>query len=141
MIAGIGVDITKVSRFEEWAKKPRRQLERILTPQEIDYCLESPALAAQRFAARWAAKEAYFKALPVKGAFLKVARGIEVRGPLMVRTFDVSTASETRTPRDAGTEWFQNHMSAPQGMVSLSHEKEYAIAFVLLYNPPISPIL
>lgn len=63
MILAVGLDAVGISRFSEWHLKPHKQLLRIFTEQEIDYCLSVPIKSAERFAARFAAKEALYKAL------------------------------------------------------------------------------
>jgi holo-[acyl-carrier protein] synthase len=63
MIVGLGVDITEVTRIEAAiARHGRPFLERIFTPSEIMYC-EKYRHRAERFAGRFAAKEAAMKAL------------------------------------------------------------------------------
>ncbi len=63
MIVGLGVDITEVDRIEAAIERRGRPLlERIFTPSEIAYC-EKHRRRAERFAGRFAAKEAAMKAL------------------------------------------------------------------------------
>ncbi|HEV2522747.1 MAG TPA: holo-ACP synthase [Candidatus Acidoferrales bacterium] len=63
MIVGLGVDITEVTRIEAViARRGRPFLERLFTPSEIKYC-EKHRHSAERFAGRFAAKEAAMKAL------------------------------------------------------------------------------
>ena len=63
MIVGLGVDITEVDRIAATIKRRGRPfLERIFTPAEIAYC-EGHRDPAERFAGRFAAKEAAMKAL------------------------------------------------------------------------------
>lgn len=62
MIIGIGIDIIEIARFQHWSKKSKKQLLRIFTPLEIDYCLANKTKSAERFAVRFSAKEAFFKA-------------------------------------------------------------------------------
>lgn len=68
MIFGIGVDLVDVRRMEaiifRWQE---RFLRRIFTEKEIRYC-NNKKNPAQRFATRYAAKEAFIKALFPKGA-------------------------------------------------------------------------
>jgi holo-[acyl-carrier protein] synthase len=63
MIIGVGVDLAEVPRirasFERFGEKFR---DRIYTPLEIAYC-ESKANKYERYAARFAAKEAGMKAI------------------------------------------------------------------------------
>ncbi len=63
MIVGLGVDITEVNRIEAAIERRGRTfLERLFTPSEIAYC-EKHRRRAERFAGRFAAKEAAMKAL------------------------------------------------------------------------------
>jgi len=63
MIVGLGVDITEVDRIAQAiARHGRAFLERIFTPDEIAYC-ERHRNSAERYAGRFAAKEAAMKAL------------------------------------------------------------------------------
>jgi holo-[acyl-carrier protein] synthase len=63
MILGIGIDLEEVDRLTKSIEKfGDRFLERIFTGGEIAFC-RGKANANERFAARFAAKEAAFKAL------------------------------------------------------------------------------
>src|SRR5437773_9387623 len=63
MIVGTGIDIVEVPRIaESIARFGERFLRRIFTEEEIRYC-ESKANRIERYAARFAAKEASMKAL------------------------------------------------------------------------------
>jgi|SRR5665213_283131 len=63
MIVGLGVDITQIDRIEAAiARRGRALLERLFTPLEIAYC-ERHRNSSERFAGRFAAKEAAMKAL------------------------------------------------------------------------------
>ena len=63
MIVGLGVDIAEVGRIEAAIVRHGRQfLQRVFTPAEIAYC-ERHRDRAERFAGRFAAKEAAMKAL------------------------------------------------------------------------------
>ena len=63
MIVGLGVDITEVDRIEAAiGRHGSAFLQRIFTPSEIAYC-EKHRHSAERFAGRFAAKEAAMKAL------------------------------------------------------------------------------
>ena len=65
MIVGTGIDVAEVSRLEQAAARHgRRFLERIFTAREIAYC-ERYRNRFERYAARFAAKEAGMKALGV----------------------------------------------------------------------------
>lgn len=63
MIVGLGVDMEEISRLREVIKRHGKIfLERIFTPAEIAYC-ERHRDPVERYAARFAAKEATMKAL------------------------------------------------------------------------------
>lgn len=63
MIIGTGIDLAEPKRLEAAVQRHgRRFLERVFTPAEIAYC-ERRRNPWERFAARFAAKEAAFKAL------------------------------------------------------------------------------
>jgi holo-[acyl-carrier protein] synthase len=63
MIVGLGVDVTEVDRMNAAIERRGRPfLERLFTPSEIAYC-EKHRHPAERFAGRFAAKEAAMKAL------------------------------------------------------------------------------
>lgn len=63
MIIALGIDSVEISRFAQWHTFSEKRLSRVFSPTEIDYCLEIPIKSAERFAARFTAKEAFFKAL------------------------------------------------------------------------------
>ena len=63
MIVGIGIDLAEVDRIREAIERHgRRFIERIYTPAEIAY-VERKANRYERYAARFAAKEAGMKAI------------------------------------------------------------------------------
>jgi holo-[acyl-carrier protein] synthase len=63
MIVGTGIDITEVPRIAESIKRfGERFINRVFTEGEIRYC-DSKANRFERYAARFAAKEAAMKAL------------------------------------------------------------------------------
>lgn len=63
MIFGTGVDIVEIARFEKFLKQGNDPLfQRLFTPGEIEYC-SAKKQSAQHYALRFAAKEAFLKAL------------------------------------------------------------------------------
>ncbi|GAB1442141.1 holo-ACP synthase [Ignavibacteriales bacterium] len=63
MIVGTGVDIIEIDRIQKSIERfESRFLNKIYTPTEIEYC-STKADKYRRFAARWAIKEAVYKAL------------------------------------------------------------------------------
>ena len=62
MISGIGIDMIETERVAERVGRDNGFKEMVFSPGEISYC-EKMAFPAEHFAARFAAKEAFFKAL------------------------------------------------------------------------------
>src|ERR1700721_1112717 len=78
MIVGLGGDITKIDRIEAGvARRGRALLKRLFTPAEISYC-EKHRNRAERFAGRFAAKEAAMKALGTGWA--RGVRWVDIEG-------------------------------------------------------------
>ena len=123
MILGSGVDLCEVPRIEEAiARHGRRFLERIFTPNEITYA-DRKANRAERYAARFAAKEAGMKAL-----------GTGWRGGIAWRDFEV-----VNLPSGRPTLHFHGRaaeIAAKLGVrrvaLSITHTKEQALAMVIL---------
>jgi holo-[acyl-carrier protein] synthase len=63
VIVSIGIDIVEVYRIAETIQRTPRFVERVFTKQERTYCEAKGAAATQSYAARFAAKEAFLKAL------------------------------------------------------------------------------
>ncbi len=63
MIISIGIDIIEVARIREVLARTPRFADRVFTAAERAYCDSRGAVAAQHYAARFAAKEAALKAL------------------------------------------------------------------------------
>lgn len=123
MIIGIGVDICNVQRIAQLRQRyGARFLDRIFTPVEQERCGTGPA-CDERFAARFAAKEACMKALGVGW------------GPgIAFADIEVST-EDTGQPRLAmrgGAKQRADELGVRQVHVSLSHERDNAIAFIIL---------
>ena len=122
-IIGIGNDLVKVSRIEKLIKRyERRFLERIFTEAEIRYAA-GKARPALHFAARFAAKEAFVKAL---GSGLRQG----------INWSDIEIIND-----DLGKPLFKLHNHArsasqklnnPTSWLTISHEQEFALAFVIL---------
>src|SRR5215203_7242474 len=63
MIVSIGIDIVEVYRIAETLARTPRFGERVFTDAEREYCDAKGAAAAQSYGGRFAAKEAFLKAL------------------------------------------------------------------------------
>lgn len=78
MIYGVGVDIVDVEQISKTVLKRSRFIDRIFTQSEILYC-ESSLNQFERFAVRFAAKEAFVKAIHWDGTHTGIKwRNIEV---------------------------------------------------------------
>jgi holo-[acyl-carrier protein] synthase len=125
MIVGTGVDIIEVNRVAEAIERfGERFLTRIFTESEIRYC-NAKRNRVERFAARFAAKEAAMKAL---GTGLR--RGvswqhIEVGHLPGGRPTIIFTQAAAQIAAQLGAK----HVS-----LSVSHTEEHAIAQVILEN-------
>lgn len=79
MIVGVGIDIIEIERIAEaYQRWGGSFLRKVFTESEIAYCL-SKRDPAPSLAARFAAKEAGFKALSQAGIHVVKWRSIEVR--------------------------------------------------------------
>jgi len=123
MIVGTGIDITEVPRIREVIERHgERFLRRIFTEGEIQYC-ESKANRMERYAARFAAKEAGMKAIGtgwnhgVRWRDIEVARKPGGRPTLLLH----GKAAE-----------FAAKLGATNIALSLTHTAEEAMAQVIL---------
>lgn len=123
MIIAIGIDIIEVARIREVVARTPRFAERVFTEAERAYCDSRGAVAAQHYAARFAAKEAALKALQTGW-----------RGGIGWQ--DVEVAS-----RESGAPYLILHglvrelferSGANVAHLSISHTSEHAIAQVVL---------
>ena len=123
MIVGTGIDIAEVERIaQSIARFGGRFKERVFTPDEIRYC-ESKANKAERYAARFAAKEAGMKALGTGWSRGVRWQDIEVRRLAGGRP---TLAFHGR----AGEIFFQ--LGGVRAHLSITHTEENAMAFVVL---------
>lgn len=123
MIVGTGIDIVEVARVAEAIERfGDRFLRRIYTPSEIQYC-RSKRNAAERFAARFAAKEAALKAIGTGWkngiAWTEVEVRREPGGRPTIRF----------SGKAAG---FAAQLGMKRASLSLSHTAQLAIAKVIL---------
>ena len=113
MVLGIGIDIIEVARVKNLAEKNPRFLKRIFTAEEVEYCSKKKN-SHQHLAARFAAKEAFFKALGkrIKWTDVKLYNLPSGKPMLKIRNKERFPFSEVH--------------------VSLSHLADYAAAMVVL---------
>lgn len=124
MITGIGTDVVDVARIEGvYSRWGPRFLERVFDPQEREYCLskENPA---PHLAARFAAKEAFYKAVSNSDTEEDVPRpGLK---DVRVVTDENGAPSPDWSSRLALAE------EDTQAHLSLSHDAGIAQAFVVI---------
>jgi len=123
MILSIGIDIVEVYRIRETLARTPRFCERVYTPLEREYCESKGAAAAQSYAARFAAKEAFLKALRTGWRGKITWQDMEIvaepdGGPLMNVNGEAARLLA--------------ELGAARIHLSLSHTTEHAIAQVVL---------
>ena len=123
MIVAIGIDIIEVKRVREVLERTPRFADRVFTAAEREYCDGRGAVAAQHYAARFAAKEAALKALQTGW-----------RGGISWQDVEIAA-------RNSGAPYLIFHglvqklfeeSEATAVHLSLSHTSEHAIAEVVL---------
>ena len=123
MIVGTGVDLCEVDRIERSVQRfGRRFIERIYTPREIAYA-ERKANKYERFAARFAAKEAGMKAI-----------GTGWRRGVRWKDFEVAilpTGKPTLIFHGKAAE-FASKLGVKTVALSITHTKDTALAHVIL---------
>jgi holo-[acyl-carrier protein] synthase len=123
MIRGIGTDLVEVDRVQRAAgRRGRAFLERVFTPGEIEYC-ETQHHPFESYAARFAAKEAFLKAL-----------GTGQRDGISWKDMDVTRDGRGRPAlvlNGRALELAERH-GVGKIFVSLSHSRSHATAMVVL---------
>ena len=127
MIFGIGTDIAYIPRFERWfAKQGQRAISSILTPLEsVEFNQRYDRNVTRGiafFASRFAAKEAFSKAC-----------GLGMTTPMnwqSVQVMSLATGQPQIHLLGNMAVWFNDRQLIAH--LSLSDEREYAIAYVVL---------
>lgn len=121
MITGIGIDAVHVKRMERWAAN-RKLLEKFFHQDEVAYAASRGKNAAESLAARFAAKEAFGKALGTGLANITL-KDIMVanngNGRPEIKFFNTAQSAFEKT-------------GANRAHISLTHERDSAIAMVVL---------
>jgi len=121
MITGVGIDAVHVKRMERWLLNSKL-LERYFNPEEIESAASRGKGGAQSLAARFAAKEAFGKALGTGLA------GITLKDiAVLNRDCGKPEMKLSGTARDALAK-----SGADSVHISLTHERETAIAMIVL---------
>jgi holo-[acyl-carrier protein] synthase len=123
MIISIGIDITEVYRMRETIARTPRFAERVFTEREREYCESKGVAAAQSYAARFAAKEAFLKALKTGWRGKITWHDIEITNDAD-GVPSMSVQGEARRILD--------EMGGPRIHLSIAHTTEHAVAYVVL---------
>lgn len=124
VIFGIGIDLVKVSRIKNaLGKFPKRFRSRIFTKNEIAFC-EKRSNYYLSYAVRFAAKEAFAKAL-----------GTGLRGKISWQEIEV-VDDELSKPSLVVTGKALKILGERKVHLSLSHTEDYATAIVIIEEVP-----
>jgi holo-[acyl-carrier protein] synthase len=122
MIAGLGIDIVEVDRIKKNIEKDNGFRELVFSQNEIVYC-ESQTNKFENYAARFAAKEAFFKALGTGWLNGTAFNEIEIVKNELGKP-QIILSGETRATIDA--------MLFSSILVSLTHIEQAASAVVII---------
>jgi len=123
MILGTGIDLAEVPRIRRTIERfGRRFLERVYTAREIAY-VERKANRHERYAARFAAKEAGMKAI-----------GTGWRAGVRWKDFEVANLPSGRPTLQfhGKAQEYARKLGVKSVSLSLTHTAEYGQAFVIL---------
>lgn len=129
MIVGIGTDIISVARIERVIERNPEFVHKVFSPSEIAYC-DARAAKAQSYAARFAAKEALMKALGTGWA-----EGVNWLDIQVI----MNEAGKPSLSLSGKALALSESMQVDRLHLSLSHEKEQAVAFVILESSGLRP--
>lgn len=122
MIKGHGVDIIDIPRVKDMVDKGRQFIEKVFNDNEIEYC-EGKHKREIHFAARFAAKEAFFKAMGTGWRHGMKWTDISVQNDELGKP-EINLSGIT-------LEKF-NEKGCSAIHLSISHIKDYAVASVIL---------
>ena len=123
MIISIGIDIIEVARIREVLLRTPRFADRVYTAAERAYCDSRGVVAAQHYAARFAAKEAALKALQTGWRGGISWQDVEISAHESGAPFLIFTGEVLEVYKKFG---------ATATHLSISHTTEHAIAQVVL---------
>ena len=121
LITGVGVDIVNVPRMKRWRQIPGL-LERYFHPQELSAALSRAASADLSLAARFAAKEAFGKALGtgLEGIVLKdIMVANRHNGRPEIKVFGTALSALEKS-------------GAGRMHLSLTHDRDNAVAMIVM---------
>ena len=116
-----GIDIIEVKRIQEAIERQGEKfLKRVYTVQEIEYCDNTGKMRYQHYAARFAAKEATYKA---------ISKEIENKYSISWKNIEVENDNQGRPKVSIIGKELEKIMDID---ISISHCKEYAVANVVV---------
>ncbi len=116
-----GTDIIEIDRIRESIEKMgERFVKRVFTKNEIEYCESKKAQKYQHYAARFAAKEATFKA---------ISEELDNKNSICWKDFEVINDENGKPRLNIICSDLGNIISKD---ISISHCKEYAVANVII---------
>ncbi|MDR0322771.1 MAG: holo-ACP synthase [Treponema sp.] len=121
MITGIGIDIVQINRIENWLNN-KKLIERYFHPEEISLATSRKNSEAQTLAARFAAKEAFGKALGTGFANITLKDIMvinEGNGKPEIKLFGSAQKAFEKS-------------GASKVHISLTHERDNAVAMIVL---------
>jgi phosphopantetheine--protein transferase-like protein len=146
MILGVGIDISDPARFSSWSSYRAEQMRKIFSHDELIECFgselaikqtfeQTPERACEFLSSRFAAKEAFYKALSnalislgtthVSFSFARARAHIEVRKGV----WDVP---QLQVDWQALEEMIGASLPAMKAHLSFSHEKTMSAAIVII---------
>ncbi len=120
MILGVGADIIEVERVRKAIEKDALK-EKVFSKREIEYCDKDKF--SQSYAARAAAKEAFFKALGTGWRDKMSINEVEILNDELGKPFIELSGETLKVFEQKGGGKIQ---------ISLSHIKDTAVAFVII---------
>ena len=123
MIFGIGTDIIEVKRMEKHLDGNEALKKKLFTKGEQEYSEKGKVTVWQRYAARFAAKEAFFKALGTGYRYGMAFHEIEVKNDELGKPF-VEPHGKVKD--------YLKDQKVTEIHLTISHVKEMASAFVVL---------
>lgn len=130
MILGIGIDSVNIERFNQYHEHSSEMLEKIFSQKEIAYCLAKPHPAAH-FAARFATREAFFKAYQGMLHYYKKSHSAN----LLTINKNIEVIHNGNGLPLVKADWsllLPTDVVVPQVHLSITHTDEVATAMVLL---------
>lgn len=125
MVIGIGIDLVEVRRIKALLQTKPNGLKRLFTSAEIRYCRAKKKNSSESFAARFAAKEAFLKAIGTGWGAKSSPKWQEIEV--------INAAHQYSTLRLSGkARLICQKLKVKKIHLSLTHTKQYALAVVIL---------